>query len=238
LGRTLRKKNITTVNINYTLYPIGTVEEMVLDVKRAVEWVKHNIHNYGGNPSKIYLLGHSAGAHLLAQYLCINSLSAQERECFPEYTNYFSNWKTSEMDSTQIAGFIGLSGVYDMDNHLVYEKKRGVEWISRMTQTMNGIEKFKTHSPMRQISKLKSVKLPKIYLRHGEYDGTVPYESTTLFYNELKKHSASDLFDVKVYPQMNHTDPIFNLMDDTYQHHSVLLEDILQIVNEGSVAAE
>jgi hypothetical protein len=65
-----------------------------------------------------------------------------------------------------------------MDNHLVYEKKRGVEWISRMTQTMSGIEKFKLHSPMRQIAKLKSVKLPKIYLRHGEYDGTVPYESS------------------------------------------------------------
>jgi len=102
-----------------------------------------------------------------------------------------------------------------------------------MTQTMNGEEKFQTHSPMRQIAKLKSVKLPKIYLRHGEYDGTVPYESSTLFFHELKKHSASELFDVKVYPQMNHTDPIFNLMDDTYKHHSFLLDDILQIIIGG-----
>jgi len=229
LGRTLRKNHITTVNINYTLYPSGSVEDMILDVKSAVEWVKKNIHNYGGDPSKIYLLGHSAGAHLLAQYLCINSMSTlQERDL--KYTNYFSNWKASDLDSLQIAGFIGLSGVYDMDNHLVYEKKRGVEWISRMTQTMNGIENFQLHSPMRQISKLKSVKLPKIYLRHGEYDGTVPYESSTLFFNELKKHSAAEFFDMKVYPQMNHTDPIFNLMDDTYQHHPILLQDILQIV--------
>jgi len=110
------------------------------------------------------------------------------------------------------------------------KKKRGVEWISRMTQTMQGIERFKINSPMRQISKLKS-KLPKIYLRHGEYDGTVPYESSTLFFNELKNHAVSESFEMKVYPQMNHTDPIFNLMDESYRFHSILLEDVLQIIN-------
>jgi len=118
------KKNITTVNINYTLYPTATVEEMVIDVKHAVEWVKKNIQNYNGDPSKIYLLGHSAGAHLLAQYLCINSMSTLKERDLPEYENYFSYWKQSDIDSSQIAGFIGLSGVYDMDNHLVYEKKK------------------------------------------------------------------------------------------------------------------
>lgn len=35
------------------------------DVAEAIKWVHDNIQNYGGNPQKIALLGHSAGAHLV-----------------------------------------------------------------------------------------------------------------------------------------------------------------------------
>lgn len=36
------------------------------DLADAIEWIYHNIRNYGGNPHKIALLGHSAGAHLVS----------------------------------------------------------------------------------------------------------------------------------------------------------------------------
>lgn len=32
------------------------------DQSLAIEWVHKNIHNFGGNPKKIMLMGHSAGA--------------------------------------------------------------------------------------------------------------------------------------------------------------------------------
>ena len=38
----------------------------IQDVAKAINWVEDNISNYGGNPSNIMLIGHSAGAHITA----------------------------------------------------------------------------------------------------------------------------------------------------------------------------
>jgi acetyl esterase/lipase len=69
------------VSINYRLYPDHSVEEQVGDVAAAIAWVKANIHTYGGDPSRIFMMGHSAGAHLVSlvatdeRYLNANGLS-------------------------------------------------------------------------------------------------------------------------------------------------------------------
>lgn len=64
LGRNLAKKNIVTAVIDYPLAPQATFKEMALASAKAVKWVSDNISKYGGNPSRIFLMGHSAGGHL------------------------------------------------------------------------------------------------------------------------------------------------------------------------------
>ena len=54
------------VSINYRLSPAAKHPAHAEDVARAVAWVHANIHGYGGDGSAIYLMGHSAGAHLVA----------------------------------------------------------------------------------------------------------------------------------------------------------------------------
>jgi len=54
------------VSVNYRLIPEVEVTDQMRDVTRAVAWVKRNIARYGGDPSQIFLLGHSAGAHMVA----------------------------------------------------------------------------------------------------------------------------------------------------------------------------
>lgn len=54
------------VSINYRLSPAVKHPAHVDDVARAVAWVHENIQRYGGDGSSIYLMGHSAGAHLAA----------------------------------------------------------------------------------------------------------------------------------------------------------------------------
>lgn len=66
LGRNLAKKNIVTAVINYPLAPNATYKEMALASAQAVKWVRDSISAYGGNPSRIFLMGHSAGGHLCA----------------------------------------------------------------------------------------------------------------------------------------------------------------------------
>jgi len=55
-----------TVSTNYRFRPDVTVADMARDVATAAGWVHKNIADYGGDPNRIYLMGHSAGAHLVA----------------------------------------------------------------------------------------------------------------------------------------------------------------------------
>lgn len=52
------------VSANYRFRPEVSVVEMAADAARAVVWVMANVRAYGGDPERIFLMGHSAGAHL------------------------------------------------------------------------------------------------------------------------------------------------------------------------------
>lgn len=54
------------VSINYRLSPKVTHPQHIIDVCKAVAWIEDNIAKHGGDPKQLYLLGHSAGAHLAA----------------------------------------------------------------------------------------------------------------------------------------------------------------------------
>jgi arylformamidase len=54
------------VSVNYRLSPAYPFPAQAEDVASSVAWVHANIGNYGGDPAKIFLMGHSAGAHLVA----------------------------------------------------------------------------------------------------------------------------------------------------------------------------
>ena len=54
------------VNINYRLSPAIQHPEHIRDVAEAVAWVYNNIAQYGGDRDQIFVMGHSAGAHLAA----------------------------------------------------------------------------------------------------------------------------------------------------------------------------
>jgi acetyl esterase/lipase len=54
------------VAINYRLSPKSDWPAAVVDVKRAIAWIKSNIAGYGGDPRFIAITGGSAGGHLSA----------------------------------------------------------------------------------------------------------------------------------------------------------------------------
>jgi len=54
------------VTINYRLSPDVIHPTHIRDVARAVAWVYRHIGEYGGDPDHIFVMGHSAGAHLSA----------------------------------------------------------------------------------------------------------------------------------------------------------------------------
>ena len=54
---------------NYALCPAVSVEQIVLQMVRALEWVWRHAAEHGGDPSRIVVAGHSAGGHLAAMLL-------------------------------------------------------------------------------------------------------------------------------------------------------------------------
>ena len=54
------------VSANYRLVPSATVEQQAADIASAIAWVRANAVNEGLDPDRIVLMGHSAGAHLVA----------------------------------------------------------------------------------------------------------------------------------------------------------------------------
>lgn len=61
----LREEGLVVVSVNYRLLPKATIDECLDDAAAAVAWTFKHCKEYGGDASKIYLAGHSAGGYLL-----------------------------------------------------------------------------------------------------------------------------------------------------------------------------
>lgn len=59
-------KGFVFVSTNYRFVPNVTVKEMTADIARAIRWAHDHAKEHGGDPSSIFVMGHSAGAHLAA----------------------------------------------------------------------------------------------------------------------------------------------------------------------------
>ena len=62
-------RDLVGVTMNYRLAPESTWPSGIADVAAAVAWLKANVERFGGNPRKIVLWGHSAGAAHVADYV-------------------------------------------------------------------------------------------------------------------------------------------------------------------------
>ena len=80
----------------YRLHPRGKFPGFVQDAAQAVTWVHRHAAELGGDSGRVFLMGHSAGAHI-ASLLTFD-------EHYLQAAGGSSAW---------IRGFIGLSGPYD-----------------------------------------------------------------------------------------------------------------------------
>lgn len=83
---------------NYSLCPAVGIEQIALQMARAVAWVWRHAAEFGGDPQRIALVGHSAGGHLAAMLLACR-------------------WKEvdAEMPLLPLQGALSISGLYDLE---------------------------------------------------------------------------------------------------------------------------
>jgi arylformamidase len=73
--------------IEYTLAPAARLDRIVSEVRRSVRWLAEHLGEYGADPNRLYVAGHSAGGHLTAM----------------------------TMPLPEVRGGIAISGIYDLE---------------------------------------------------------------------------------------------------------------------------
>jgi acetyl esterase/lipase len=96
LADSLTERGFITVVPNYRLVPDITFPSYVEDIALAVKWAVENIADFGGNPENIYLMGHSAGAHIASLVI---------------YDEGYL--EALGLQNNVLKGFIGVAGAYD-----------------------------------------------------------------------------------------------------------------------------
>ncbi len=75
----LTKRGFVFVSTNYRLLPTVEMDELTRDVAKSLAWVHRNIARYGGDPNRIFVGGHSAGAQLAA-LICVDDRYLKEQD--------------------------------------------------------------------------------------------------------------------------------------------------------------
>ena len=98
VGRRLAEAGILAVVADYRTWPAAGFPAFVEDGARAVAWARANAADFGGDPERLFVAGHSAGAQIAA-------LIGSD----PRYV------RAHGLQPRTLAGVIGLSGPYDFD---------------------------------------------------------------------------------------------------------------------------
>lgn len=92
------RAGVCVVVPNYALCPAVTIVQIVQQMVRALAWTWRRIADYGGDPRRVTVAGHSAGGHLAAMLLA-------------------SDWKSHGSDLPQglVRNALSISGLYDLE---------------------------------------------------------------------------------------------------------------------------
>jgi acetyl esterase/lipase len=171
----LAERGWVCVSINYRLALRDPWPAAIVDVRRAIAWVKANIGAYGGDPSFIALEGGSAGAHLAA----LAALSANDKEWQPGF----------EAADTSIQAVVALHGVYDW-NLCPIRNPLELAFLERYVvrrRYVEAPEEFLKASPLHRISP----EAPPFFVLHGSRDRVVPVGPNNDFVRSLRMKSRS-----------------------------------------------
>lgn len=96
VGEAMTSQGFMAIVPDYRVYPEVLFPGFMEDPARVAKWAKEHAAEFGGDPARIFLAGHSAGAHIAAMLLLDDEFLAVQ-----------------QLKPTDFAGMIGLAGPYD-----------------------------------------------------------------------------------------------------------------------------
>ena len=204
LMRHMASRGWVCVAINYRLSPRSGWPAHIVDVKRAIAWIREHGKEYGADPSFIAITGGSAGGHLAA----LAALTPND----PAYQPGF------EDADTTLQAAVPFYGVYDL------AAVTGEKAAKRMRDLFLGPRVFfddarRNPEPFERASPMLRVRedAPPFYVIHGVNDTLVSITQARTFVGRLR--DASD--HAVAFSELSGTQHAFDVFPSVRSQHSV-----------------
>jgi acetyl esterase/lipase len=184
----------TCFSIDYRLSPRATFPDHLVDVKRAIAWVREHAEEYGGDASVLLLAGNSAGGHLAS----LAALTPNDAEYQPGF----------ERANTHVDGCLSFYGVYDFTDrhgHWPHTGMRGLlEHVVMKASRAENPEAFEKASPMSRIS----ADAPPFFIVQGDCDTLVPVAEARRFAEVFRQKASAPIVYLEI-PGAQHAFEVF-----------------------------
>ena len=192
------------VALNYRLAPRDAWPAQIVDVKRALAWIREEIAGYGGDPSYVAITGGSAGGHLSA----LAALTPGRAEWQPGF----------EEADTSVAACVPHYGVYDMagaSGARNSDRLRDEFLADRVFQrdADQHREDFEAASPLLQVGP----EAPDFFVLHGGRDSLVDPAMAHAFVRRLREESSNAV----VYAELPGAQHAFDVLPSVRSAHAV-----------------
>jgi acetyl esterase/lipase len=200
----LAAKGWVCVAINYRLSPRDAFPAHVVDVKRAIAWIKENIEEYGGDPSYIAITGGSAGGHLCA----LAAVTANDPVFQPGFEDVDTTVQVAvpHYGVYDFAGSTGLKSAELMRDTFLAPRVLQKRWVDEP-------EAFEAASPVLRVTK----DAPDFFVLHGAHDTLVSVEQARLFVHRLREISDKSV----VYAELPGAQHAFDVFPSIRSAHIV-----------------
>ncbi|PKH41859.1 Acetyl esterase/lipase [Nocardioides alpinus] len=201
-------KGWVCVAINYRLSPRDAWPAHIVDVKRAIAWIKDNIADYGGDPDYLAITGGSAGGHLTA----LAALTPGD----PAFQPGFEDADTRVQAAVpfygvyDFAGSTGLTNAIGMRDAFLGPKVMKTTWA-------DAPDTYEAASPILRITP----DAPDFFVIHGELDSLVAVDQARMFVAELRRTSRKSV----VYAELPGAQHAFDVFHSIRSAHAVRAVD-------------
>jgi acetyl esterase/lipase len=204
LMQRMAERGWVCVAINYRLAPRDAFPAQIIDVKRAIAWVKEHVEEYGGDPSYVVITGGSAGGHLTA----LAALTPND----PEYQPGFEGADTRVQAAVPFYGVYDFAGATGLENALLMRDRYLAPRIVQRSWR-DAPEVFEHASPILRVTP----DAPDFFVLHGARDSLVSVEQARLFVAALRETSKNSV----AYAEFPGTQHAFDVFPSIRSEHVV-----------------
>jgi len=161
------------VAANYRLSPKASFPDHIVDVKRAIAWIREHGPDYGLDPSFIAITGGSAGGHLSS----LAALTANDPEFQPGF----------EDADTSLAACVPFYGIYDFLDRAGAHRGQSMEgFLEKYVMKVSVAEQREVWEKASPLSHVRP-DAPPFFVIHGSHDSLAPVENARTFVTALRE---------------------------------------------------